>query len=214
MSPEPRESDAELWRAVVGGHAAESLAVVLDRHQERIHRHALGLVPARDDAKDVVAITFLEAWRRRAEVRFVDGSLLPWLLVTATHTARNITRSARRYRDLIERVPLSLEAPDPAGALEEGRAVAALKTLSEAHRTVVTLCVIEGLPVADAALVLDVPVGTVKSRLHFAKRALSERLVPEEPTPTGALRLVRGARGVALAARHAADRGGGAAIAS
>jgi len=180
VAPEdPGLSDAVHWQSALAGRG-EGLAQVFERHQQRIFRHSIALVPTLDDAKDVVAITFLEAWRRRTQVRFVDESLLPWLLVTATHSARNISRSARRYRDLLERVPPSPDVPDPADALDAGPAMSALATLSEAHRNVVTLCIIEGLPLADAALVLRVPVGTVKSRLHAAKRALAVRLAPPQ----------------------------------
>ena len=184
-------TDAAHWQSALAGRG-DGLALVFERHQQRIFRHSIALVPTLDDAKDVVAITFLEAWRRRTQVRFVDDSLLPWLLVTATHSARNISRSARRYRDLLERIPPALDVPDPADTLDAGPAMSALATLSEAHRNVVTLCIIEGLPLADAALVLRVPVGTVKSRLHVAKRALAERLAPPGtagPT-TGSLRIV------------------------
>lgn len=172
--------DDELWRLALDGDG-ESFAAVFDRHQHRLFRHSLALVPVFDDAKDVVAVAFLEAWRKRSSVRFVDGSLLPWLLVTATHAAQNITRSARRYRDLIDRVPPSGDVLDPAELLDDGPAVAALGSLSQNHRKVVTLCIIEGLSIAEAAQVLRVPPGTVKSRLHFAKKALAHGLAHHRP---------------------------------
>jgi RNA polymerase sigma factor (sigma-70 family) len=169
-------TDAEEWRSALAGDG-EAFARIFDRHQQRIFRHSLALVPSHDDAKDVVGITFLEAWRKRQSVRFVDDSLLPWLLVTASHSARNVSRSARRYRDLLERVPRAHE-----GVLDEtvddGPAIDALAQLSQPHRDVVTLCVIEGLSEAEAAAVLSVPVGTVKSRLHRAKAKLAARLAP------------------------------------
>ena len=183
-------TDAEYWRVATAGDGSgsgggdgsgEGFAAVFDRHQQRVFRHSLALVPTFDDAKDVVAVAFLEAWRKRASVRFVDGSLLPWLLVTATHAAQNITRSARRYRDLIDRVPPSGDMPDPAELLDDGPAVAALRTLSQGHQKVVTLCIIEGLTIAEAAHLLRVPVGTVKSRLHFAKKALAADLAAQRP---------------------------------
>ena len=193
-APHAELSDAELWQTALAGRG-DGLARIYERHQQRIHRHSIALVPTPDDAKDVVAVTFLEAWRRRTQVRFVDGSLLPWLLVTATHSAQNISRSARRYRDLLERIPPSPAVADPAESLDDGPATAALATLSEAQRTVVTLCIIEGLPLADAAAVLRVPLGTVKSRLHAAKRALAARLAPPQSSlhaspPTAPLRIV------------------------
>jgi RNA polymerase sigma factor (sigma-70 family) len=183
-----KTTDADSWRLALGGDG-EAFAAVFDRHQHRVFRHSIALVPTLDDAKDVVAVTFLEAWRKRASVRFVDDSLLPWLLVTATHAAQNISRSARRYRDLLDRVPPSADVPDPAEGLDDGPAVAALGSLSEGHQKVVTLCIIEGLTTAEAASVLRVPPGTVKSRLHLAKKALAAALGDRHhPAPfTGAL---------------------------
>ncbi|MCU1407490.1 MAG: hypothetical protein JWQ43_3793, partial [Glaciihabitans sp.] len=74
-------TDAAEWPLVLHSDG-DAVGRVFDRHRDRIFRHSLALVPSGDDARDVVAITFLEAWRRRDSVRFVDGSLLPWLLVT------------------------------------------------------------------------------------------------------------------------------------
>lgn len=82
------ESDADEWRAARSGDG-EAFARIFDRHQSYVFRHSLALVPTVDDAQDVVGITFLESWRRCVNVRFVDGSQLPWLLVTATHSSRN-----------------------------------------------------------------------------------------------------------------------------
>ncbi|AWB89010.1 RNA polymerase sigma factor [Salinibacterium hongtaonis] len=168
-------TDAEEWQLALAGDG-EAFARIFDRHEQRVFRHSLALVPTLDDAKDVVGITFLEAWRKRASVRFVDDSLLPWLLVTAGHSARNVSRSARRYRDLLERVPpgLTVETIDD----DDGPALSALSELTQPHRDVVTLCVIEGLTEAEAAQMLSVPAGTVKSRLHRAKRRLAAQLSP------------------------------------
>lgn len=88
-------TDQTLWRRVIVGDG-DSFGVIFDRHRSRVRRHAHGLVPNPEDAEDVVAVVFLEAWRRRSRVRFVDGSVLPWLLRTATSIAYNHTRSARR----------------------------------------------------------------------------------------------------------------------
>jgi len=168
-------TDADHWRVALHGDR-EGFGIVFDRHQHRVFRHSIALVPTPDDARDVVAVAFLEAWRRRADVRFVDGSLLPWLLVTATYAAQNISRSARRYRALLDRVPPSAPVPDPADAFDDTPAMAALGSLPRAQQYVVTLCIIEGLTLAEAADVLRIPLGTVKSRLHAAKKTLAARL--------------------------------------
>jgi RNA polymerase sigma factor (sigma-70 family) len=171
----PSSGDVDAWNAALAGDGA-AFAEIFDRYQQRILQHSRRLVPAPEDAKDVVGITFLEAWRRRDAVRFVNGSLLPWLLVTATHTARNMSRSARRYRSLLERIPPSPDAPDPADLVDAGPAVQALRSLSRRHQDVVALCVLQGFSTADAAAALGVAEGTVKSRLHWAKKRLADRV--------------------------------------
>lgn len=66
------------------------------------------------DAEDLTATVLLELWRRRRSVRFVDGSLLPWLIVTATNVLRNSVRARRRYRAFLPALPPAPPAPDPA----------------------------------------------------------------------------------------------------
>jgi RNA polymerase sigma-70 factor, ECF subfamily len=176
----PPSTDADDWAGALVGDG-EAFARVFDRHQQRIYQHSLRLVRTPDDAKDIVGITFLQAWRKRRSVRFVGGSLLPWLLVTATHTSRNLARSSRRYRALLDRVPPAPPAPDPADIVDAGPAIAALRSLSRAHQEVVALCVLQGFTVLEAAEALGIPEGTVKSRLHWAKRRLADRLTVPDP---------------------------------
>jgi RNA polymerase sigma-70 factor (ECF subfamily) len=171
----PPRTDVEAWSAALAGDGA-AFAEIFDRHEQRILRHSRRLVPSLEDAKDVVGITFLEAWRRRDSVRFVNDSLLAWLLVTATNTARNMSRATRRYQRVLERIPPSPDAPDPADLVEGGPAVQALRMLSRRHQDVVALCVLQGFSTSDAAAALGIAEGTVKSRLHWAKRRLADRI--------------------------------------
>ncbi|MDM7892921.1 RNA polymerase sigma factor [Curtobacterium caseinilyticum] len=180
------------WALSLAGDG-QAFGRVFDRHAARLRRHAVGLVAgpgasaAAADADDVVAMTFLEAWRRREDVRFVDDSLLPWLLVTATNTAHNVTRSARRHRAFLGRFPLPEAAPDPAEHFSDGGAVAAMGRLSLDDQRVLTLCVLEGLGEREAAAVLGVRPGTVKSRLHRAKARLHQRYTATAEPLGGAL---------------------------
>lgn len=164
-------TDAQRWRSAVQGNG-EALGELFDLHHSRVYRHSLRLVPSPVDAEDVVAVVWLEAWRQRDRIRFVDGSMLPWLLVVATNTALNFNRTARRYRALIRRLPPPAPQSDHADAFDAGLAQAALAELSRAHREVVALCVLNGYSEAEAASALGVPPGTVKSRLSRATRAL------------------------------------------
>ena len=168
-------TDASDWAAALEGRG-EAFGRIFDRHRDRLFRHSLRLVPTAADADDVVAIAFLEAWRKRAAVRFVEGSLLPWLLVTATHSAHNVSRSSRRYRALLARLPAEEFVADHAEHFGEGDAVRALRALSLVDREVIALCVLEGLSEREAASALGVPAGTVKSRLSRAKSRLARQL--------------------------------------
>lgn len=80
--------DEDDWARARDGDG-EAFGLIFDRHRSRLRRQAHALVPTPTDADDVVSATFLVAWRRRESIRFVDGSMLPWLLRTATHAARH-----------------------------------------------------------------------------------------------------------------------------
>lgn len=172
-------SDADDWPLALAGQG-EAFGRVFDRHRDRVFRHVVRLVATPSDADDAVAITFLEAWRRRDSVRFVDDSALPWLLVTATNVSSTLRRSARRHRSLLDHLPPEPPSPDHADLLDDGDAHFALRSLSTADQRVITLCILHGLPEKDAAAVLGVPPGTVKSRLSRAKARLAAQL----PHPT------------------------------
>jgi RNA polymerase sigma factor (sigma-70 family) len=172
-------SDEEAWAEARAGRG-HAFGEVFDRHRARLYRHSRGLAPSWSDADDVVAVTFLEAWRKRDDIQFVDGSMLPWLLRTATFTASNLTRAARRYRAALRRLPAGEVEPDHSEQLDDGEAVTALRGLSRVDQEVLTLCVLEGLSTEDAARVMSVRVGTIKSRLSRAKARLREAM--SEPT--------------------------------
>jgi RNA polymerase sigma factor (sigma-70 family) len=169
------DADAAEWARAVDGDG-EAFGRIFDRHRDRVLRHGLRLAPTPSDADDLVAITFFEAWRNRARVRVVDGSVLPWLLVTATNVARNLRRSATRYAALLDRLPPGEQGPDPADSAAAHDVATHLGRLSLADRQVLTLCVLEGYSEKDAAAALGVAPGTVKSRLARARRRLASAL--------------------------------------
>jgi len=174
------------WSAALSGDG-EGFGRLFDRHRDRVYRHSIRLVPVVADADDVVAVVFLEAWRRRAEVRFVDGSLLPWLLVTATNAAANLSRSSRRHRALLDRLPPGEHHPDHAPSFDDGEAQAALARMPLPDRQVIILCVLEGFSEREAADALAVAPGTIKSRLSRAKKRLAQQL-DRARTPARSLR--------------------------
>ena len=193
-------SDAGLWSRGLEGEGA-AFGVLFDLHRDRVFRHAYRLVENRPDAEDVTATAFLELWRRRADVRLVDGSVLPWLLVATTNVARNVRRAARRHRRLLDVLPRSENTPDvahsflnahPMDAIDH-RLALGLRSLNAADLRLVALVMLEGYTVADAAVVLGLTPAGTKTRLHRARirmraamgemPATSSVMVPEGGQP-------------------------------
>lgn len=167
-------SDAADWQLVLAGDNA-AVGRLFDRHHQRLFRHASAVAGNREDAQDVVAVAFFELWRKRTSVRTVGGSPLPWLLTTASLAARNVERSARRYRRLLARVP-AVDAVDEPTSSDESGILAALSRLPAGERDVVVLSVLEGFAERETAQALGIAEGTVKSRLSRAKRRLRGEL--------------------------------------
>ncbi len=170
-------------RLAAGDHGA--FEVLYDRYVRRVHGHCARQLGSVQDADDLTAVVFLEAWRRRDAIRVVEGSALPWLLVTATNVARNHRRSARRFRAVLGRIPVAGPEPDHAVLVAErvsgqgaARALAvALAGLGETDRQVVSLCLLEDLSYGQAAAVLGLSHAAVRSRLMRARRQLREVLL-------------------------------------
>ncbi|WP_217183728.1 RNA polymerase sigma factor [Streptomyces sp. AC495_CC817] len=176
-------NDDEIWRRMLDGDA-HAFGPIWDRHRDRVFGKLLALGSTRTDAEDLTAVAFLELWRRRRSVRFVDGSLLPWLLVTAHNVWRNSARATRRYQALIARLPEPEHAPDPAervDPLAEARARAVRRVLSEAReadRVLLGLTAIDGLTVREAATALGIGESAAKMRLSRLRRRLSSAVDP------------------------------------
>lgn len=158
-----------------------AFAELFDTYARAVYNHAFRLAADWSTAEDVMAATFMEAWRLRDKVDPEGGSLRPWLLGIATNTARNQFRSNRRYRAAAEAAAAAeLSVPDHAEEVADrldGRqrlatALTALAALRRPEREVIALCLGEGLDYEAAAEALGIPVGTVASRLSRARKKL------------------------------------------
>jgi RNA polymerase sigma-70 factor (ECF subfamily) len=183
------EQPGEWERARAGDPAA--FGALFDAHRDRVLWQAMRMVDSFHDAEDIAGLVFLEAWRKRDFVRLVDGSVLPWLLVTTNYVSRNFARSLRRHRHAMQMLPEPQHQQDFAGSVDERidaeprRAAvrAAFARLSPKEQDVVSLCIIGEMSTADAAEALGIPAGTVKSRLSRARRKLVD-LTAELGDPT------------------------------
>ena len=146
-----------------------------DEHAAALWRFCLHLTGNNHaQAEDVAQETLLRAWRNAGVLQKSHGSVRAWLFTVA----RNIVIDEWRTKRSQNEFPMA-EVPDLAGAddrtdqlLLSWLVAEALTKLSEDHRAVLLECYYRGQPVAEAARRLGVPEGTVKSRAHYALRAL------------------------------------------
>jgi RNA polymerase sigma factor (sigma-70 family) len=173
-------TDAELWRLAASGEAP-AFGLLFERHGRAVYNFCFRRTANWAAAEDLTSIVFLEAWRRRSEVRLKDGRALPWLLGVATNVLRNRRRSERRHRAALARLPLERVADfadDADARLDDERrmrtTLRAVTKLPRREQEVIALCAWGGLSYEDAALALRLPVGTVRSRLSRARARLRE----------------------------------------
>jgi RNA polymerase sigma-70 factor (ECF subfamily) len=172
-----RAGDGLAWEALVR------------RFQGRIYGVGLHYLRNAEEARDVAQEVFVRVYRQLD--RFEGGEFLPWLL----RVARNACLD--RLRRIKARLPLQdlpfdegLETPDEAVSPEEAAArherkrllYRAMGGLSESHREILILKEIQGLKFEEVAAVLEVPVGTLKSRSNRARLELAARIRDLDPS--------------------------------
>ncbi|WP_435828211.1 RNA polymerase sigma factor [Micromonospora purpureochromogenes] len=161
----------------------ESFAVIFDRHASSIHRYLARRIGA-GMADDLVAETFLAAFRRRERFDTACPDARAWLYGIATNTVSQHRREEERaYRLRQAYVPATSEAShaDRVATVVTAQSVrrtlfGALAELSTGDRDVLLLIAWEELTYDEAAAALGIPVGTVRSRLHRARKLLRDAL--------------------------------------
>src|SRR5688572_22047646 len=188
MSSSPSDTsatvdDAELVRQLGEGDNCAA-QVLYQRHVGALLRFTVAIGGCRQTAEDAVHDTFIELLRHPARFDPRRGSLGAYLFSIARHRMARIARCARRSVQLeledaqhemgSDARPLALQScmtteheGERAYTIEQVRtAILALPLL---HREVIALCDLEELPYADVALIVNCPLGTVRSRLHRAR---------------------------------------------
>lgn len=162
----------------------ELFGILFDRHFATIHRYLERRV-GRDGADELAAEVFRIAFERRARFRALHESALPWLYGLATNLMLKRWRSERRHlRALAHGSNNARDFHDDLEGVDEriaaqalgGRLLDALASLSERDRDVLVLVAWEELSYEEIAAALDIPVGTVRSRLNRARWTLRELL--------------------------------------
>jgi RNA polymerase sigma-70 factor (ECF subfamily) len=106
-------------RVRVRARDPEAFGELFDAFARSVYNHAFRLTANWSAAEDVVALTFLEAWRLWAKIAPCGDSLRPWLFGIATNVVRNTSRADRRHAAAVARLPPALEVPDFADELAE-----------------------------------------------------------------------------------------------
>jgi RNA polymerase sigma-70 factor, ECF subfamily len=163
---------------------------LVEKYRQRVYRLAYNVLRDPEEAWDVAQDAFIRAYQALPSFRG-DSAFYTWLFRIVMNVARDRARqhAARGRAFGTERVPEEDwdralvdrgSGPDAnAAQVEERERIArALSTLSEPHRTIIMLSDVEGLTYREIAEVLNVPMGTVMSRLHNARRRLRDALGP------------------------------------
>ena len=180
-------SDEALLAAHLRGDP-RAFGELVTRHERRIYGLCLRILGSREDAEDATQEAFLAALRKASSFRKA-AAFSTWLYRIAVNAATDQARRRGRAR-------LAALDPEDAGLAvapgsELGEVVAstvavqtALAQVPEEFRVAVVLCDLYRVPYADAAQILEIPVGTVKSRVFRGRSALADRLGdPTEPAP-------------------------------
>jgi RNA polymerase sigma factor (sigma-70 family) len=182
-----KTSDAELWRRVGDGDS-RSFEELFERHARRVYNYCFRCTADWTAAEDLTSAVFLEAWKKRRQLRLSTAteSLLPWLLGVATNLVRNrgrrLERFGRAMKELWVRQARVDDNPDlVAQAVDEERMaalLAAIKRLPRVEQEVLALYAWADLTYGEIAEALQVPVGTVRSRLARARKRLRLDAIP------------------------------------
>jgi RNA polymerase sigma-70 factor, ECF subfamily len=161
-------------------HAASDQALrdLYRDHATALLRYARWFCDDPAAAEDAVQETFLRAWRHLPRLLADGRPLRPWLRKVLRHVLIDVDRSARAKRETLhDTVPV--EGAVDGGyesLLDRGVLAVVLRDLSPAHREVLVETYYRDAPTDRVAARLGIPPGTVRSRLHYALRAVRDRL--------------------------------------
>lgn len=159
-----------------------ALKTLYEKYKGQVYRTALAVTRDREAAEDILQDCFLKVY---THIDKLNGSLplSPWLHRVTVNLSYNWVKKKHRWLQPLEEVIEQLIAGPrtlPESALERGELQGivqkAIASLSFEHRVVIVLFYLDGFSLNEIAYILDCPVGTVKSRLHYARLTLRRKL--------------------------------------
>jgi len=174
--------DLDLIRRMQAGDD-DAVRDLYTQYGQRLYAYALRLTDDPATAEDVTQNTLVTAWRTAHTFR-AEGRLIAWLLGIVHHTAMKALRNRTNYLSDVAEETIREDQPSPeeqAQVKDERRWVRqGMQSLSPEHRAVLELVFYQELSLNEVAQVLDVPLGTVKSRLSYARTHLRGMLARTE----------------------------------
>lgn len=178
--PERTFPEARLTKAAALGNVG-AFSELVRQYRAGVLRTAFGILGSAQEAEDVAQEVFIKAWNNLPGYRG-RGSFASWLYRIAVNTSVD---ALRRHRDDI---PLDDLQPASKEDLEESvlhrdvheRLRQVIRSLPPGARAALVLREYEQLSYREIADVLAIPIGTVMSRLHYARQALRKKLAPQE----------------------------------
>jgi RNA polymerase sigma-70 factor, ECF subfamily len=146
---------------------------------DRAYRLARAILHDAVEAQDATHDAFVQAWRKWDSLRDPER-FEPWFDRILVNTCRNRLRTNRWHATDISPKPTLVTSDHVSGAEDRQLIAAAIASLSPDHRIVVALRFYRDLTVPDIAARLGVPVGTVRSRLHYALKRLHDAIAPAD----------------------------------
>lgn len=159
----------------------QALAELVRRYEKMLFGYAMRITHDREMAADIFQETFMKVFQRRSTYK-VGSTFKPWLYRICLNLCRDRfrKRSRRPEVELNDHSHMSDPAPGPDEVAEKRRrgerVRQAIANLSDKHREVLILAQYQSLSYPEISEVLGIPVGTVKSRVHFAIKKLAEDL--------------------------------------
>jgi RNA polymerase sigma-70 factor (ECF subfamily) len=181
------QDDTELVRRIQGGDM-DAFEALFYKYQSAIYRTAMAITHDAGAAEEVLQDCFYKTYLNIIKITG-EGSLSPWLHRVAVNLSCNALKKRRVWLEPLENVADYFFA-DPHHSPEnvaertelQGTMRDVINTLSLKHRIVVILHYLQDFSLPEIAYILDLPVGTIKSRLHHARKELRERLEGHNPT--------------------------------
>lgn len=176
-----KDIDYRLMKAIQKGNMV-SFSEMVDRYKDRLMNVVGRMLSSREEAEDVVQETFVRVYLHRQSFNF-KHCFSTWIYTICLNLARNELRRRKKFKfyDITEmegnEKEFAVDPKIPTGLTEQlSRSV---KELPEKYRVAFLLRDVQEMPYEEVAKVLDVPLGTVKSRVNRARLMLRDKLQPK-----------------------------------